>query len=470
MAGGVAQLVVRVVSDTNAATKGLDGVASKADRMKAGLGTAAKVSGAALLGLGAAAISAGNAAAEDAAQQAVLATALRKNAGANDEAIASTEDWIDATARATGVADDQLRPALATLVRATGDTAVAQGALTTAMDVSAATGKSVESVSAALAKGYAGNTSALGRLVPGLDEAAIKSGDMALVMDDLAAKTGGTAAAAADTAAGSMARMGVTMDETKETLGAALIPAMDKFAKITAKAAEFVEKHSGATQILIGIVAALAVGIIVVNAALKAYRAFVVVSTAVQWLWNAALAANPIGLIVLAILALAAALVIAWKKSETFREIVTKAWEAVKSAAKSVLDWLGQAWSDVWGTLKSVAEPVLDAVSGGFDNVMGVVQSVIDAVQDLIGWISKIKIPDIGGAIGGLIPGNPFSATAAPAGFAAPSGSSLAVPMVRAGGGGGVNITVNGAIDPEATARQIRRILDGHDRRMGLTP
>src|SRR5262245_9816886 len=135
-----AELVVKVITDTSRAT-GLDDTATKTGKFSRGVATASKVAGAALLGLGAAAIAAGNAAAEDAQSQALLATAMKNATGANDAQIASMEEWISKTAAATGVADDQLRPALATLVRATGDVTKSQDAMGVALDVAAATGK-----------------------------------------------------------------------------------------------------------------------------------------------------------------------------------------------------------------------------------------------------------------------------------------------------------------------------------------
>ena len=96
---------------------------------------------AALAGVGAALFDATKGAMEDAAAQKQLSLALKNSTGATDAAIGATEDWISAQGRALGVADDDLRPALAKLARQTHDVATAQKAAKLAMDISAATGQ-----------------------------------------------------------------------------------------------------------------------------------------------------------------------------------------------------------------------------------------------------------------------------------------------------------------------------------------
>jgi hypothetical protein len=129
---------------------------------------------------------------------------------------------------ATGVADDQLRPALGRLVRSTGDITKAQDLLTTALDISTATGKPLETVANALGKAYDGNTAALGKLGIGLSSAELKTMDFTEVQTKLTELFGGAAAANADTYAGRIARMQVAFDEAKETIGFALLPILEK--------------------------------------------------------------------------------------------------------------------------------------------------------------------------------------------------------------------------------------------------
>jgi hypothetical protein len=132
---------------------------------------------------------------------------------------------------ATGVADDELRPALGRLVRSTGDITKAQDLLSTALDISAATGKPVEAIANSLAKAYDGNTAALGKLGVGLSTAELKTMSFEQVQGRLTELFGGAAAANADTYAGKIARVQVAFDEAKETLGTALLPILDKLLK-----------------------------------------------------------------------------------------------------------------------------------------------------------------------------------------------------------------------------------------------
>src|SRR5215470_10416118 len=111
---------------------------SSSEKMSAGLSKAALPAAAALTGIGIAAISATKAAAEDAAAQQHLAGVMERTTGATSKQIAATETWIAQTARATGVSDDQLRPALEKLVTATGDVGKSQKLMQQALDISAA--------------------------------------------------------------------------------------------------------------------------------------------------------------------------------------------------------------------------------------------------------------------------------------------------------------------------------------------
>ena len=168
------------------------------------------------------------AAIEDEKAQTQLALALENATGATKQQIAATEQSILQMSLASGVADDQLRPALARLVRSTGDITQAQDLLTTALDVSTATGKPLETVANALGKAYDGNTAALGKLGIGLSSAELKTMNFTQVQSKLTDLFGGAAARNADTYAGRIARMQVAFNEAKETIGFALLPILEK--------------------------------------------------------------------------------------------------------------------------------------------------------------------------------------------------------------------------------------------------
>ena len=168
------------------------------------------------------------AAIEDEAAQLRLANALKNVTGATQAQISAVEQQILKTSLATGVADDQLRPALQRLATATGSVTKSQDLLTLALDISAATGKSVETVSNALGKAYEGNTSSLSRLGIGLSTAEIKTLGLEGTVKQLANTFGGAATVQANTFEGQIARLKVGFDEAKESVGAALLPTLQR--------------------------------------------------------------------------------------------------------------------------------------------------------------------------------------------------------------------------------------------------
>ena len=168
------------------------------------------------------------AAIEDEAAQLRLANALKNVTGATEAQISAVEQQILKTSLATGVADDQLRPALQRLATATGSVTKSQDLLTLALDISAATGKSVESVSNALGKAYEGNTSSLSRLGVGLSTAEIKTLGLEGTVKQLAQTFGGAATVQANTFEGQIQRLKVGFDEAKESVGAALLPTLQR--------------------------------------------------------------------------------------------------------------------------------------------------------------------------------------------------------------------------------------------------
>ena len=146
------------------------------------------------------------------------------------QAFASDEvnTFIDNLQFATGVADDQLRPAFQTLVTATRDVTKAQELLGLALDISVGTGRSLESVTLALAKAANGQTTALRRLGVPLSDAAVKSGDLDAITGELSDAFSGQAAAAADTYAGKLSRLQIAAEELQEAFGTGFLSAFDK--------------------------------------------------------------------------------------------------------------------------------------------------------------------------------------------------------------------------------------------------
>jgi len=172
------------------------------------------------------------AAMEDQKSQALLASTLKNTVGATDAVIASTEDYITLLQKEVSVSDDELRPALATLARATGDVASAQSLLGTALNISAGTGKDLASVSLALSKAVNGNLGALTRLGVPLDKNIIKSGNLNAVLESLNDTFKDQANIRAKTLEFRLKGLNIAYGEVLETLGYALLPVIEQFADV----------------------------------------------------------------------------------------------------------------------------------------------------------------------------------------------------------------------------------------------
>jgi hypothetical protein len=236
VAGLSRTLKLSILGDVDNLNKSLKAASKDVDTFGDKMGKVGKMVGAAFAAAAAAAgayaikigVEGVKAAIEDEKAQTQLAVALENATGATKAQIAATEQSILQMSLATGVADDELRPALGRLVRSTSDTEKAQQLLATALDISAATGKPLESVANALGKAYDGNTASLGKLGIGLSAAELKTMNFTQVQGKLSDLFGGAAARNADTYAGRIARMQIAFDEAKETIGFALLPILEK--------------------------------------------------------------------------------------------------------------------------------------------------------------------------------------------------------------------------------------------------
>jgi hypothetical protein len=220
------------------AIKSFKQLETASDKVKFVLKAGAVAGAAAFAALGAAAYQAGQQlvgfarmAAEDEKSQKQLAASIRASTKATDAQIASVEDYIDVTQRATGVSDDQLRPAYARIIRSTRDFEKAQRLLRTALDVSAATGKPLKTVVEALSKSFDGSNLAITRLGLGYDKAQLKAMSFNDIQKDLEKRFSGSALENANTFEGTMARFAITMDELKESLGKAVLPYLKRLAE-----------------------------------------------------------------------------------------------------------------------------------------------------------------------------------------------------------------------------------------------
>ena len=184
--------------------------------------------GAMAAGVGAAAFSFAKAAAEDEAAANRLATTIDAVTNATKDQIAAVETYITKTSLATGKTDDELRPAFERLVRSTKNVSDAQSLLNLALDLSAAGAGSLDKVANALGKAYDGNTTALGKLGLGIDSALLKSKDFKAIYESLNATFGEFSEKRSEETIVKFERLQIAMQEAKEALGAALLPAFEQ--------------------------------------------------------------------------------------------------------------------------------------------------------------------------------------------------------------------------------------------------
>lgn len=444
-------LKLSILADVDNLKKNLDAGSKDVQTFGSKIEGFGKVAGAAFLAAGAAAaayagklaIDGVKSALEDEAAQAKLATTLRNVTAATDAQIASTEKYITETSLAFGVTDDQLRPSLDRLVRSTKDVEQAQKLQTLALNIAAGTGKDLGAVSEALGKAYDGNLGALKRLGVGIDQSIIKSKDFDAATAALSQTFAGQASIQAETFQGKLNRLNVAFDEGKETVGAYILDAV--------------------TPLVEGLVnnvipAFSSIGSTITDDVAPVFSEFF----------------------------------------ETVKKIAIPIFEGLSKVFNSVKDSLSRnkdefsailpLMKDIYAFVKNFLAPVIGTtLKFAFQAIGEVLEIAVDgfarlarfignAYNRLVDFIDLIKnnpaVKGISGAIsnifgGGRAAGGPVTGGTTylvgekgPELFT-PGSSGAIIPNNRIGGGGStINITVNGAIDAEGTARQIVDILN----------
>jgi hypothetical protein len=367
---------------------------------------------------------------------------------------------------AFGVTDDDLRPSLERLARATGDVEKAQRLQGLAIDIAAGSGKSLEAVSNALAKAQEGNTAALGKLGVGLSAATLKT----LSMDEITKKLADTfenqASVKAETFQGKMDRLKIAFDEGKETVGSFILDAItpmvtifvDKVIPQLAKMADSIGKDLAAP--LNNVKSILTDFVIPAFKALYSYLFDFVIP----------FFANVFGP---ALTGLRNAFNTISKAISDNEADLQPLFSLFKSVASFVRDNLGPAIGTVLRVAFNVVGDAIAGVITGVSRLINFFDNVIDKIKEFINLVKNNPLVqglgDIIGKVfgGGKAAGGPVSAGTTylvgergPELFT-PSGSGNIIPNHKmGGGGGGISITVNGALDPEGVARQIVTILN----------
>lgn len=188
---------------------------------------------------------------EDAKSQRLLANTLKNTTFAREEDIAAIEKNLQGLQYSAAVADDELRPALASLLRVTKDSAEAQELLGVALDISATTGRDLQTVSLGLSRAYQGNVGALRRLGLAVSDGAVKNKDFQAAMDEVIPVVQGSAEAAAAGADGGWKRLGLAVGDLSEILGTELNKQLGGAIGVLGKATS-AANQSGDSQTLMG--------------------------------------------------------------------------------------------------------------------------------------------------------------------------------------------------------------------------
>ena len=444
-------LKLSILADVDNLKKSLDSGAKDVQTFGDKIQGFGKVAGAAFLAAGAAAaayagklaIDGVKAAIEDEAAQLRLATSLRNVTSATDAQIAATEDYITQTSLATGVTDDELRPSLDRLVRSTKNVEEAQKLQTLALDIAAGTGKDLGAVSEALGKAYDGNLGALKRLGVGLDEDIIKSKDFDAATVALSETFGGQAATQAETYEGKLARLSVAFNEGKETVGAYILDAVTPLVEnIVNNVIPAFNDIAGTIKEDVGPVLSTFFDTMktVFTPILDGLRkVFTSIKNAVMDNKDEFAALMPIFKDIVSFVKNFLAPVFGTTLKVAFG-ILAAGITPLVNAFASVANFIGNAYENLKGFISLVKNnPLVKGISGAIENIFGGGRAAGGPVSGGTTYLVGEKGPELftPGSSGNIIPNN------------------------RLGGGGGtINITVNGAIDAEGTARQIVDILN----------
>ena len=383
-------------------------------------------------------------------------------------------DYANATARATGVDQNQIKLAQAKLLtfkdlaisadeaggafdRAT-KAAIDMGAAgfgdaaSNAVQLGKALNDPIKGI-AALAKSGVTFTEQEKEKIQTLVESNKMLEAQDLVLKAIETQVGGTAEATANDSD----KMKVAFSQLSESVGLILLPLFQKFTAVMMKVADFARENSTVIVILGGVVAGLAVAILAANAAMTVYHTTLKVVKATQFLFNAVMAANPITLVVIALAALVAAFVIAYKTSETFRNIINGLFNAIKTGVTASVDFLKGYLNTVLGFYKSI----FNGIAKLWNNSVGKLSfKAPDWIPGFGGkGFSVPKIPML--ADGGIVTGPTLA-------MIGERGPEAVIPLNRAPMGGNITVNVYSTLADAALPDKLVNALRQYNRRSGV--
>lgn len=411
------EILVRFIGDASSLQKASSQVEGSGSKWK----KFGAIAGTALAGIGLAAFAKGSVAAAEESAQATsrLQNVFRSMGDTTGEAAKQAENYANALSKRIGVDDEAIMGAqamLATFGAVSNATARQAGIFdrttAAAADLAAAGFGNLEGNAKLLGKAltdpvkYSNALARSGVVLTKSQKDQVKafmaSGQQLkaqqLILGAVEKRVGGTAAATAT----SSQKMAVAWDNVQESLGARLLPvvkiAVDMFARY------------GSVIVPVGIAL---LGVVV---AMKAYQlataaieAATGLATAAQWLWNAAVAANPIMLIVIAIAAVIAIVILAYAKIDWFRAAVDAALNAVVASFKwlwnvvtSVFNWIRGHWPLLLAIIVGPIGIAALAVIRHWNSISGAARAVVNVVVSLWQWLAG-GIGAVVGYIGSLM-------------------------------------------------------------------
>ena len=470
--GGSRTLKLTILGDVDNLKKSLQTANSDVEDSSSRLGDFSKKAGLAFAAAGVAAaayagkllIDGVKSAIEDEAAQAKLATTLKNVTGATNTQIAAVEAQILKTSLLTGKTDDELRPSFARLVRSTKDVEEAAKLQALALNISAGGTVSLEAASNALAKAHDGNLSALKKLGGGVSESILKSKDFDEATKALSITFKDQASVYADTFAGKMDRLKVAFDEGKETVGSFVLDAITPMLSTIVN--DVIPKISEFSS-------AIGENLKPTFEALSTYFKDILLPTllAIWQFINDYIIPILVAVFKPAIEGIKTAFDIVTKaivqNKESFEIILT----VFKAIAGFVRDYLAPAFGTTLKTAFTIIANLASGLITAFGKVVSIITSVVNAIKSLIDLVTSNPIvKGIGNLIdsafgggraagGSVIGGTSYLVGERGAELFTPSQSGTITPNNRLGGNT-INITVNGAIDSEGTARQIINVLN----------
>jgi hypothetical protein len=325
----------------------------------------------------------------DEAAQVELARQLKATTQATDAQVKAAESFISALSKQTAMADDQLRPALANLVRATGSLELSQKAMAITADLATAKNIDMETASVAVAKALTGQTAALVKLDPSLKDLIDKSSSADDILKALNNTVGGAAEAFANTAEGGAKNFSIAMGELQESIGAVFLPLMAKLIPVLNDVADYMAENTKVIIVLMGVVGSLAGAIVAANLAMKTYAGTV---KAVE-IANTLLA-NSFTSLQTSVGVLATGIGIAAITLQAFYELFREGPEAIRQTIQPFKDFARFTLA----TVATIGNGILSAVEFVSRGINLMVNDAINAINFLnptkFGEIPNVPMPD----------------------------------------------------------------------------